>query len=234
MERLTKKELRALLESIKECYPNCDLKTFSQRVVSRLAKVVTAEFTSSNGGNSRRRRNAHATYPHHAYHPSKRIIRRRARLSGFDSPAKDAGRYTRAIPREVLSPLGHNNACSFTAQRQVALNGGNKDSAGRDQLLLRLLSPQVIQAYRTPGTVTDMQQKFTLVDDALNTLRLGLILLTPTGTVRLATACALQQVREYLGHRSLTGERLPESLRTWVKEQGAVRKKDNSPLSPSR
>src|SRR6266550_926060 len=159
MQRLTKKELRTLLECIKECYPNCDLKTFSQLVVSR------------------------------------------------------------------LSPLGSNNACSPTAQRQVALNRGNKDFADRDQLLVRLLSPRVIQAYRTPETVTDIQQKFTLVDQALNTLRLGLILLTPTGTVRLATACALQQVREYLGHRSLIGKRLPESLRMWVKEQGAIKKK---------
>jgi len=118
------------------------------------------------------------------------------------------------------------------AQRQVAHNG--KDFAERDQLLLSLLSPHVIPAYHHSKTVTHIQQKFTLVDDALNTLHLGLILLTPTGTVRLATACALQQVREYLGHRFLIGERLPESLRMWVKEQGAVRKKDNSPLSPSR
>jgi len=34
------KELRALLEFIKECYPICDLETFTQRVVSRLSKIV--------------------------------------------------------------------------------------------------------------------------------------------------------------------------------------------------
>jgi hypothetical protein len=37
MKRLTKKELRALLEFIKECYPISDLETFRQRVVSRLS-----------------------------------------------------------------------------------------------------------------------------------------------------------------------------------------------------
>jgi DNA-binding CsgD family transcriptional regulator len=234
MERLTKKELRALLESIKERYPNSDLKTFSQRVVSRLSKIVPTEIISHNGIHPRRRRNAHATHPHHAHYSSKRIFRQRAPLSSLDSSAKDAGRYTRPIPREVLSPPRRNLACSSTAQRQVALNRGNKDFADRDRLLLSLLSPHVIHAYRHPKTVKDIQQKFTLVDDALNTLHLGLILLTPTGKVRLATACALQQVREYLGHRSLIGERLPESLRMWVKQQGAMRKKDDSPLSPSR
>ena len=43
MERLTKTELRALLESIKECYPICDRETFKQRVFSRLAKIVPTE-----------------------------------------------------------------------------------------------------------------------------------------------------------------------------------------------
>jgi hypothetical protein len=48
MERLTKKELRALLEFIKECYPICDRQTFAQRVVSRLSKIVLAENISHN------------------------------------------------------------------------------------------------------------------------------------------------------------------------------------------
>src|SRR5262249_34583936 len=49
MERLTKKELRALLEFIKECYLICDLETFAQRVVSRLSKIVSSEIISHNG-----------------------------------------------------------------------------------------------------------------------------------------------------------------------------------------
>ena len=48
MERLTKKELRALLEFIKECYPICDRQTFAQRVGSRLSKIVLAESISHN------------------------------------------------------------------------------------------------------------------------------------------------------------------------------------------
>ena len=53
MERLTKKELRALLECIKECYPICDIETFAQRVVSRLSKIVPTEIISYNGRNLR-------------------------------------------------------------------------------------------------------------------------------------------------------------------------------------
>ena len=63
MERLTKKELRALLEFIKECYPICDLETFAQRVVSRLSKIVPTEFISYNGVNPRDWRNECGDYP---------------------------------------------------------------------------------------------------------------------------------------------------------------------------
>ena len=58
MERLTKKELRALLEFIKVFYPICDFKTFSQRVFSRLSKIVHTEIIAYNVGSPRRERNA--------------------------------------------------------------------------------------------------------------------------------------------------------------------------------
>src|SRR5262245_35576518 len=67
MERLTKKELRSLLEFIKECYPICDLETFRQRVVSRLAKIVSSEITSHNGVKPCRERSASTTYRLHAH-----------------------------------------------------------------------------------------------------------------------------------------------------------------------
>jgi hypothetical protein len=63
VERLTKKELRALLEFIKECYPICDLETFAQGVVSRLSKIVHTEFISYNGVNPSRRRNICSDLP---------------------------------------------------------------------------------------------------------------------------------------------------------------------------
>ena len=62
MERLTKKELRALLECIKECYLIRDLETFAQRVVSRLSKIVLIDMILNNGVSPRRRHTC-ATYP---------------------------------------------------------------------------------------------------------------------------------------------------------------------------
>jgi DNA-binding CsgD family transcriptional regulator len=67
-----------------------------------------------------------------------------------------------------------------------------------------------------------MQQKLTLVDQALYRLNLGLIFLTPDGKIHLATTSAMRQITSYLGPPSLFGNRLPEPLWTWVKQQEVV------------
>src|SRR5688572_2460660 len=48
MERLTKAELRTLLECIRECYSIHDVKTFKQHVLSRLAKIVQSNIRRYN------------------------------------------------------------------------------------------------------------------------------------------------------------------------------------------
>jgi len=219
MERLTKTDLRALLESIKERYPNCDLETFTQRVVSRLAKIVLADIIPDDRVNPRRRRAACAIHSHYADRSSKRILTQRRRVSRLDSSAKHATGDSIPISRKVLSRPVPNTA--FPARGQLALNRENEHF-------------QRTEPHRNPKTI-QRQQKFTLIDHALHRLELGLILITSTGKIRLASACALRQIREYLGHRSLVGEPLPESLWMWVKEQeGLVRKRPDSPLPPSR
>ena len=92
MERLTKAELRALLESIKECYSICDRQSFKQRVLSRLSKIVSTASISHNGIHPRRHpRNVCETHSSRVYHTSKRIVRQRSQLSSLDSSVKAAG-----------------------------------------------------------------------------------------------------------------------------------------------
>ena len=226
MERLTKKELRALLEFIKECYPICDLETFAHRVVSRLAKIVPTEIISHNGVNPRRRRNACATYPPHAKIPSENKI---LEQGVGEHPVVIHHGKTRETTQGLFPRPGlHNkfyprwNGKHRTAARlikQVAVNCKTKNLAFHEKYLLKLLSPHVNQAYRNAQTVTHMQQKLTLVDRALYRLNLGLIFLTPDGKIRLATTWAMQQVTSYLGPQPLRENRLPEVLWTWVKQQ---------------
>jgi DNA-binding CsgD family transcriptional regulator len=226
MERLTKTELRALLECIKECYPICDLEGFVQRIVSRFSKIVPTEIISHNGVNRRRRRNACATYPPHVCtHSENKIFQLRVR----ENPVVIYHGKTREttqglfqhlrLHNEFYPRLGVKYRITPRLINQVALNYKSKGFARRNQFLLNLLSPHLNQAYRNAQTFTHMQQKLSLVDQALYRLNLGLIFLTPDRKIRLATTWAMGQVTSYLGPESLRGNRLPEPLRTWIKQQ---------------
>jgi len=238
VERLTKKELRALLEFIKECYPICDLETFSQRVVSRLSKIVPAEFIPYNGVNPRRR-NVCAPYPHAAYTPSQKEIFE-PRVS--EHPVVIHHGKTRETTQGLFQHLKLHNKfyprlgvkCRIAPRltREVAVNCKTKNLAGHDKLLFKLVNPHINQAYRNAEMVSHMQQKLTLVDQGLYRLNVGLIFLAPDGKIRLATTWAMQQLTNYLGPRPLRENRLPQSLLRWVKQQGAAPKGKDAALLP--
>jgi DNA-binding CsgD family transcriptional regulator len=239
MERLTKKELRALLECIKECYPICDLETFAQRVVSRLSKIVSPEIIFNNNGvNPRRRRNACATYPLHTYTSSEnKILEQRARSHPViihhekmgDTPQSHFHRLGLSNKFHPLSGVKYRTVQPLI--KQPALNRKSKDCVHRNRILLNLLSPHLNQAYRNAQTFTHMRQKLTLVDEALYRLNLGLIFLTRDGKIHLATTGGMQQLTNYFGSESLRENRLPESLWRWTKQQEvALKRKDDVPL----
>src|SRR5262245_4300578 len=221
MERLTKKDLRALLEFIKECYLICDLETFGQRVVSRLSKIVPTEISFYNGRDPRRRRNVCATYPYAAYARSQKKI---FKPHVSEHPVVVHDGKTRDTAQGQFHRLELDNKFYPRMEvkrslKQVAVNE-TKNLGVHDKLVLKLLSPHLNQAYRNARTITYMQQKLTLVDQALYRLNFGLIFLTADGKIRLATTRAMHQLTSYFGARPLRENRLPETLWTWVKQRG--------------
>jgi len=115
--------------------------------------------------------------------------------------------------------------------KQVAVDCKTKNLAVHEKFLLKLLRPHLNQAYRNAQTITHMQQKLTLVDQALYRLNFGLIFLTLDGKIHLATTGAMQQLTNYLGPQSLRKSRLPAPLWTWVKQRKvALKGKDDGLL----
>jgi len=103
----------------------------------------------------------------------------------------------------------------------IALNRGGRDFSGRDRLLLNLLSPHMIQAYRNAEAVTQMQGQLALVQHTLEKLDQGVIVLTRDGRITLANTRAIQWLADYFGSQSLPANRLPEGLQRWLKNQKA-------------
>src|SRR5262245_10976646 len=155
MERLTKKELRALLEFIKECYLICDLETFAQRVASRLSKILPIEIISHNGINPRAPQNVYPTaYPYAAHARSPKQIFEPCK---HEHPAVDHRARIRENPQKQFHRLElHNNFYRHCGDKNRLVPGLAKDVAVNckiknlrvHKLLLNLLSTHLHQAYR--------------------------------------------------------------------------------------
>ncbi len=166
------------------------------------------------------------TYPHVAYTPSQKkifeprvgehpvVIQNGKICETTEGLFQRPGLYNKFYPR-----LSAKYRIAPRLIKQVAVNGKTKNLAVHEKFLLKLLSPHLNQAYRNAETVSHMQHKLTLVDQALYRLNFGLIFLTPDGKIHLATTGAMQQLTNYLGPQPLRENRLPEPLWTWVKQQ---------------
>ena len=101
----------------------------------------------------------------------------------------------------------------------IALNRGRRDFSERDRLLLNLLPPHLVQAYRNAEVVTQIQQELATVRQAMEALDLGVIVLGRGGRVRLMTPRARQWLAAYFKSPARGAERLPEDLSRWVRQQ---------------
>jgi DNA-binding CsgD family transcriptional regulator len=101
----------------------------------------------------------------------------------------------------------------------IALNRESRDFTERDRVILNLLRPHLIQAYRNAETVTQMQGQLALMTHTLEKLDQGVIVLTRDGRVTLANALAIRWLADYFGSRSLSEMRLPENLQRWRRQQ---------------
>lgn len=254
MERLTKKDLRTLLEFIKESNGISDLDTFACHVISRLPKIVPSEITTYNEVNPRRRRISWVWEPSNVPFPEQRIFEqhmhehplikhhqktrdnRALRISDFLSQRQF---HRLGLYNEFYRPLSVEDQMAFALPTPpphiigIALNRSRRNFSERDRLLLNLLRPHLIQAYRNAEAVTQMQQELALLRQAVDKLDRGVITLTWDGRVRMATSLAQKWVRDYFGNRSVRANRLPESVQRWVRHQAALLEvKDDVPPPP--
>ncbi len=242
MERLTTKDLRALLEFLKDCYGFCDLDAFAQRVISKLPKIVPSEIITYNEINPRRRRARMMWHPPTAQpsverttafeqHIREHPLIMRHQKTRDDRAIKIADILTRSqfhrlgIYNEFFRPLSVEHQMAFCLPAPpditigIALNRTRRDFSDRERLCLNVLRPHLAQAYRNAEAVTQMQGQLALVRHTLEKLDQGVVVLTRDGRITLANAQAIQWLADYFGSRSLSGMRLPENLRRWVSHQ---------------
>jgi len=109
------------------------------------------------------------------------------------------------------------------------LNRDRHDFTERDRLVLNMLRPHLIQAYRNAEILSQFQQENTLLRQAIEESNRGVIIVKNTGRIRSMTEPARCWVEAYCGHQPHTGEWLPMEIRQWFLQQQAQRA-DNTTL----
>jgi DNA-binding CsgD family transcriptional regulator len=239
MVRLGSRDLRATLDFLRNTYALRDLKAFEAHILSTLPSVVASEHASYNEINPRAGHYSGISAPpvaprlleaftrHMPEHPliahyARTADGRTLKISDFLS----AQRFHRlGLYSEFFRQMRIEHQIAFVLPAPpplvvgVALNRRRPDFSERDRLVLNLLRPHLIQAYRNAEAVTRLQQEVTLVERGIAELGGAIVLLHSDGRVREMTPLARQWLSRYFQHPSPRGNGLPEALVRWVKQQ---------------
>lgn len=136
------------------------------------------------------------------------------------------GQFLRPLEAEeqlaIVLPIATNNPVERHLHRVkeihcAALCRNQRSFSERDRLILNLLRPYILQAYKNAGVFTRMQQEWTQINQAMN--HLGVIFLTMDGQVQLMTERASHLLMQYFQPSFWQAGNLPEDLQHWVKYQ---------------
>lgn len=97
----------------------------------------------------------------------------------------------------------------------IGLHRTSRNFSERDRLVLNLLRPHLLQAYRNATALTQMEQELTQLNKTVE--QLGTIILTGDLKVKLMTKKAWELLTQYFRLSSCTQTHLPDNLLRWVK-----------------
>jgi DNA-binding CsgD family transcriptional regulator len=252
MDGLRLKEMRAAFAFLREMYADPDLKGFQSHILSALPGLVPADVISYNEVNPQARRNEYVSAPvvaaqyepaflrHMGDHPL--ITHYKETRDGRALRVSDLlprRRYQRlALYNEFYRPrrMEYQVALTLPAPSPlvvgIALSRSRKDFSDRETRLLDLLRPHLVQAYRNAELMTRVREDLAAIQQALNELAYGLIVVTRQGRIRMANARAVKMLPKYCGGSAARGDRLPEELEHWVRHQVAAAAFPRSPRAP--
>ncbi|MBD1822978.1 helix-turn-helix transcriptional regulator [Cyanobacteria bacterium FACHB-DQ100] len=115
---------------------------------------------------------------------------------------------------------GSSHAASLNHREEdivIALHRSKRDFTERDHLVLNLMRPHLIQAYRNARALAQSQQELAQLNQVLE--QSGTIILTNDLQVERMTHRAWELLRHYFQVSSCSTPHLPENLLRWVQHQ---------------
>lgn len=234
MERLTRRDLRPLLEFLRETYAVLDLDDFTAHVNAGLPRLIPCEIATWNEINPGRRRVRYLIHPAERDLPGSREVferylhehpivahyrtvrdRRPRRISDFLTQRQyhRLGLYNELFRRFRIEYL---LAGALPTRPQVQIGFGlcrsHRDFSERERTMAELLVPHLGQAYRNAEVVSELPR---LVGQALETEDRSLVVLRPDGRVDVMPDRARRWIAEAWG-APRGGDSLPDALARWV------------------
>jgi DNA-binding CsgD family transcriptional regulator len=142
--------------------------------------------------------------------------------------------HRRAIYHEFFRPLEIEYQMVITVPAPgclllgVPFNRARRDFNERERVLVNLLRPHLVQAYRHAEARTAMRRLLAVLDDSSRKPGAGVVLLARGGGVQLATGPARAILEAYF--EQTRSARLPAALHGWVRTERA--KLDSAELPP--
>jgi DNA-binding CsgD family transcriptional regulator len=229
----------SLVAFLTENYATRDLPSFRSHVISALPKLIPADVTAYNEVDSQRQltdslyeprgsvdddrtrvfnryAHEHPVISHIARTGDARVLK----ISDFLSRARF---HRLGLYNEFFRGLGldYQIAATIPTKRRIigiVFNRSGQDFTERERLMLTLLHPHLLQAYRNAVTVTAMREELRATKRALDELGSAVIVLAPGGRVTSMTASARKLLADYFDS-CRSGDGLPDTIRQWCRCQ---------------
>jgi DNA-binding CsgD family transcriptional regulator len=240
MTALTHADSSALLDFLQQCYEMRDLCAFRKHIVSAIQTLVPSEITTYNEIDPQTQRVSWVEHPvnvlnfpdsqnifaqHVAEHP---LVNNYAR-TGDDRVLKisDFLSLTRlrklALYQDFYRRVGVEDQMVIVLPAlkpliiAIALNRNKRTFTERERLLLSLLRPHLVAAYKNAKAVTAMADELATTRKALTQSGTAFILLSQDRMVRSTSPEARKLLVEYFDMSRAT-DGIPDELRRWTKQ----------------
>jgi DNA-binding CsgD family transcriptional regulator len=136
---------------------------------------------------------------------------------------------------EFFRPLGVEHQVAFTLHHSpdvivaLSLNRTRRDFSERDRALLGSLRPHLLRAYRNAELLTGLRRELALVVDRAEATGISVVRLAPNGRLQDASPGAVDRLADYFEHSALSGRRLPDAVRRWIRHQTGQGDPDENP-----
>ncbi len=241
MEHLSLRDLRSLLEFLRQCYALQDREGFVAHLLTGTPKLVPSDITSFNEMDAASAKSENWMTPAEALTSERAKIWERfmhqqpilahhlatgdgqaSKVSDFLTKPRfhDLGLYQdlyRGMDTERVMAV-------FLATPQplsvaLALHRKHRDFSERDRTVLNLLCPHLLAIYRTITAMAHVTQTLALLTDGLDALAQGLIVVDTAGRILQINTSAQDLLDAYFRTTPRQSRCLPEALQRWIRHE---------------